>query len=92
MRHTYRIRYYKATLASFFTQADHFEEFDLRSEGRIEEVAVELNKSGFSPEPGVWIMPGAILEIRQISCLSKARKPEGKAYQKPQNQKRGMSI
>jgi hypothetical protein len=50
----------------FFTQADHYADFDFESAETLEEIAARLAAKGFQEEKGGrWIMPGAILWIEQ---------------------------
>ncbi|MCG3134240.1 MAG: hypothetical protein HMLKMBBP_01532 [Planctomycetes bacterium] len=65
----YRVKYYVGTLFSILTRADHYSECDFVSEKDLPQFASQISKTGFQHpnDPGLWIMPGAILEIREIT-------------------------
>lgn len=64
----YKVRVHRLTLAGFFTQADHYEDFEFESSEPIETFAARLASKGFAdPDDATrWIMPGAILSIEQL--------------------------
>jgi hypothetical protein len=62
----YRVRAQNPRALGFFTQADHYEDFDLESSEPLDAFAGRLAAKGFlDPKGGRWIMPGAIVWIEQ---------------------------
>jgi hypothetical protein len=63
----YRIRAQNPRALGFFTQADHYKDFEIQSNDEIEALAARLASSGFQDtESGRWIMPGAIIWIELV--------------------------
>lgn len=63
----YKVKVYVGTLWSFFTQADHYEEYEFESGESLEAISKRLARDGFRNDNGTkWIMPGAILEVRKL--------------------------
>jgi hypothetical protein len=57
----YKVRVHMLGLLGFFTQADHYEDFELESDETLGIFAKRLAQDGFHDESrGRWIMPGAI--------------------------------
>ena len=62
----YKVTSYKPTAWTFLTQGDHYEVNHFDSDKSLEEFATSLAVSGFLSEKGVWIMPAAIMRIKQV--------------------------
>ena len=61
----YVVKFKVSTALSFFTQADHFGEFEIKTLESLEILAKRLAKEGFSLNATTWVMPGAITEIKK---------------------------
>ena len=62
----YRVRAQNPRALGFFTQADHYQDFDMESSETLEDFAGRLAVKGFPAQDGSrWIMPGAIVWIEQ---------------------------
>jgi len=62
----YRVRAQNPRALGFFTQADHYQDFEIESSEALEPFAARLAAAGFlDPDSGRWIMPGAIVWIEQ---------------------------
>ena len=62
----YTVRVQKLGALGFFTQADHYQDFEMESSEGLEALAIRLASKGFlHPKGGRWIMPGAIVSIEQ---------------------------
>lgn len=62
----YKVRAKNLGAWGYFTQADHYEDFELDTAETLEELARRLASSGFAePNGDRWIMPGAIVWIKQ---------------------------
>jgi hypothetical protein len=60
----YRIRAKRLGALGFFTQADHYQDFEIESSEPLEVFAERLAAKGFlDSKSGRWIMPGAIAWI-----------------------------
>ncbi len=61
----FTVRVYKVGVFGFFTKSDSFEDYDFTSMDPIEVFAKRLARDGFPAKDGrLWIMPGAIVEVR----------------------------
>ena len=62
----YRIRAQNPRALGFFTQSDHYQDFEMESREALEAFAGRLAVKGFpDSDSGRWIMPGAIVWIEQ---------------------------
>lgn len=61
----FTVRVYVATVWSMFSQGDHYEDYVVETKEPIGALAERLARQGFNPEPGHWVMPGAIVHIEQ---------------------------
>ncbi len=62
----YRVRAQILGAFGFFTQADHYRDYDIESSESLEDFAGRLAAKGFlDPKGGRWIMPGAIVWIEE---------------------------
>jgi hypothetical protein len=66
----YKVTVYRATLWSFATQADNFNEFILESGEPLDSFAARLAREGFRRNDTEWIMPGAILAVERQPALA----------------------
>jgi hypothetical protein len=63
----YKVRSQKLGALGFFTQADHYADFEIESNESLEVFAARLAAKGFQDsKSGRWIMPGAIVWIEQM--------------------------
>lgn len=63
----YNVKVYVGTMWSFFTQADHYEDYTFESSESLEVISKRLARDGFRTDNETkWIMPGAILEVRKL--------------------------
>jgi len=62
----YIVRAQNPRALGFFTQADHYQDFEIESSETLEAFAGRLAAKGFPDSgSGRWIMPGAIVWIEQ---------------------------
>lgn len=62
----YKVRAQNPGALGFFTQADHYVDYEMESSEPLEDFASRLATRGFpDPKNGRWIMPGAIVWIEQ---------------------------
>jgi hypothetical protein len=62
----YKVRAQILGALGFFTQADHYQDYQLESSESLEDFAGRLAAKGFQdPSGSRWIMPGAIVWIEQ---------------------------
>jgi hypothetical protein len=62
----YKVRAQNLRALGYFTQADHYHDYELDSSEPLEEFAARLAAKGFlDAKSGRWIMPGAIVWIEQ---------------------------
>lgn len=63
----YKVRVYEVGVFGFFTQADHYQDYDFTSDDSLEQFARRLSREGFAVDDGrKWIMPAAILTVEIV--------------------------
>lgn len=61
----YKVRVYDVGLSGFITQADNYNDYTFKDPEPLEIFAARLAKQGFR-DGDKWIMPGAIVWIKEI--------------------------